>query len=91
MNLIYKLYWDKTGFEASNNHIHISQYLDDNKSPIEGLQIAMYMLDAWKTKLKKDFLADRFHLILSCNCEESTLRFHKYRQNEGSWATIDDL
>lgn len=42
INLITKAYGDKTGFEASNNHIHISQYVDDGyKSPIKGLKLSM--------------------------------------------------
>ena len=92
MNLITKAYGDKTGFETSNNHIHISQYVDDGyKSPIEGLKLAMYILDVWKIKLKTDYPEYKFHLILSYDGKESTLRFHKYRENEGFWLIIDDL
>jgi hypothetical protein len=92
MNLITKAYGDKTGFEASNNHIHISQYVDDGyRSPIKELKLAMYILDAWKIKLKTDFPEYKFHLILSYDGKESTLRFHKYREDEGFWLIIDDL
>ena len=92
MNMICKFYGDRTGFEAFYNHIHTSQYIDDdNKGPIEGFKLAKYILDAWKTKLKIEFPENKFHLILSYDGKESTLRFHKYRQDEGSYLVIDDL
>lgn len=92
ISLISKIYGDKTGLEASNNHIHISQYINDsNRSPIEGLELAMYILDIWNNKLKAKFPVCKFHLILSYDDKESTLRFHKYREDEGFWLTIDEL
>lgn len=92
MNSIYKLYGDKTGFEASHNHVHISQYMKNSeRSPINDFKLALLVLDSWKSKLKVDFPNYNFHLILSFDGEESILRFHKYRTNEGSWARTDDL
>lgn len=92
MNQIYELYGDKTGFEASNNHIHIPKYDEENEeSQIKLLKLAMHILDEWKAKLKTDFPTYRFHLIISYDGEECTLRFHKYREEEGSWLKIHDL
>lgn len=92
MSFIYELYGDKSGFEASFNHIHITQDTNNNiRNPIEGLKFAMHILNIWKSKLNTDFPECKFHLLLSFDGETSTLRFHRYREEEGSWIRINDL
>ncbi len=83
---------DKTGFEAGENHIHFSDYLEKvHKNPLEGLRIALEIMDIWTCRLKKKFPETKFLIILSFDGEDAILRFHTMREDEPFWIDITNL
>ncbi len=91
-DFILEMFGDRTGFEASENHIHMIDCANEFvKNPLEGLKFALNLLEVWECKLKRDFPHYKFHLILTYDGTDSILRFHKYREEEGSWIKNNDL
>ena len=87
MKHILSSFGDRTGFEAFENHVHMIDYVKRLKdNPIEGLSLALNILEIWECKLLRDFPDYKFQLILWYDGKEDTiLRFYKFRQEEGSW------
>jgi len=81
-NVTESIILDKTGFEASHNHVH----LDDLASALE-------ILALWKIELLKEYPTRNFYLILSSELDgtEPVLRFYQPRINEPDWIKRDDL
>jgi hypothetical protein len=89
---ILSLYHDKTGFEASYNEIRVEDYFDwCIEKPLEGLAIAFKITDIWECKLKSDFPNYKFCIIIGFDGNFTTIRFHKYREEEGNWVSLDNL
>lgn len=86
MNWIIEMFGDKTGFEATENHIHMVDICDEFiVNPKVGLRFAMKLIDIWGYKLMTSFPSYKFHLILTHDGEDSILRFYRYRQEEGDY------
>lgn len=89
---ILSFYHDRTGFEASYNELRIEDYFDwCIGKPIEGLAMAVKLSEIWGCKLKKDFPNYKFCIIIGYDDSFTTIRFHKFRDDEYSWISIDDL
>ena len=89
---IIEIYYDRTGFEASHNHIHIDSYIDNKKrNADEELILSLKLLDQWEEVLKSYFPQYRFHIVLSFNGAQAVLRFYRLREDESCWIDIDNL
>lgn len=83
---ILQIYGDRTGYEASCNEIRINDYINgENIDFRKVLDLGFKTLDIWCNILKKDYPYNEFCLIISCDKESVTLRFHKVRHNESMW------
>jgi hypothetical protein len=92
MDHIYRVFGDKTGFEATDSHVHMMDLTKEfEKNPMVGLQFALKLLDTWECKLKREFPEYKFVMILSFDGEDSILRFHRDRKEEESWLDISSL
>ena len=86
------VFCDKTQFEATNNHVHLSDILpelDDN--PKQSLRIALELIEIWENKLKTEFPKEKFHLIISHDEFGSTVRFYKIRPSDIPWININSI
>lgn len=90
LEIIKRLYIDKTGYEASRNELRVNDYIKYVKNEVQVvLSFALQILECWSFKLKNDFPQYKFNLILSCDNENVTLRFHRKRNNEVDWLEKD--
>lgn len=86
LDMVMRVYGDRTGYEASRNELRINDYInytEDEKYSV--LAFALQLIESWSLKLKADFPHYEFNLILSCDDEYVTLRFHRYRNVELGW------
>lgn len=76
------VYPDRTGLEASINHVHVSDFAN-----------GMKIMDQWTRKLQEDYSGKQFIIILSCQPDggDVVLRFYQYRKDEPEWVTLDNL
>lgn len=89
---ILSIYYDRTDFEASYNEFRIEDYFDSYiGNPMEGLILAVKLSEIWEYKLKRDFPNYKFHIIIGFDDNYTTIRFHKLREEEGSWIALDNL
>lgn len=79
---------DRTGFEASENHLHISDFISTNET-YQLLQVGLDVMRLWGTELRRKYPNATFHLILSFDGYECVVRFHVYRIAEGAWLNLD--
>lgn len=93
MDNICRMFGDRTGFEAADNHVHMMDLAKEFElQPLEGFKFALKLLEIWECKLKRDFPQYQFVLILSFDGQDSILRFHRNRkEEEGSWLNNNDL
>ena len=83
---------DRTQYEATNNHIHIVDFIPELENyPIETLLLSLKLLEVWGMKLKSRFPMDKFHLVISYDEFGSVIRFYKVRSNETPWLEIEKL
>ena len=89
---IIQQFGDRTGFEASESHVHM---IDVSKTfkrhPLEGLRFAKKLLEMWSFKLKLDFPEYEFLLILTYHDDDTILRFHRIRESEETWININNI
>lgn len=89
---IIRVYGNRTGYEASYNEIRINDYVEEFKNgPIEGLALTLRIARDWENQLIRDFPNYTFHIVIGYDDEFTTLRFYKFREEEGSWIAIDNL
>lgn len=86
---ILKMYMDRTGYEASNTETRINDYFTSEISVLDGLKIAMLLVDNWKRKIKELVPNTPICFILSAGDNHVELRFHKVRKNEQMWLDTD--
>lgn len=90
LNMIKTVYGDRTGYEASRNELRVNDYVDySEKEAVAVLVFALQLIECWGYKLKNDFPQYKFSLILSCNNQHVTLRFHRNRNDEFGWLEED--
>lgn len=83
---------DRTGFEASESHVHMIDISKTfKKHPLEGLRFAKKLLEIWSVKLKIDFPEYEFILILTYHDDDTILRFHRLRESEETWININNI
>ncbi|MBX4149147.1 hypothetical protein [Paenibacillus lautus] len=83
---------DRTGFEASESHVHMIDISKTfKKHPLEGLRFAKKLLEIWSFKLKIDFPDYEFILILTYHDDDTILRLHRLRESEETWININDI
>ncbi|ACD21845.1 hypothetical protein FDE76_07605 [Clostridium botulinum] len=91
-NKILSVYYDRTGYEASYNEFRIEDYFDSYiGKPMDGLALAIKLSEIWEYKLKRDFPSYKFHIIIGFDGNFTTIRFHRFRDEEGSWIALDNL
>lgn len=86
------VFCDRTQFEATHNHIHLSDILpelDDN--PKRSLKIALELIEIWEHKLKTGFSKEKFHLVISHDEFGSIVRFYKIRPSDIPWININSI
>jgi hypothetical protein len=89
---ILSVFHDRTDFEASHNEFRIEDYFNEFISkPIDGLGLALKLSEIWEYKFRKDFPYYSFHIIISYDENYTTIRFHKFREEEGSWIQVNKL
>ncbi|AJS59005.1 hypothetical protein UB51_11590 [Paenibacillus sp. IHBB 10380] len=89
---IIKQFGDRTGFEASESHVHMIDISKTfRKFPLEGLRFAKKLMEMWATKLKLDFPHYRFNVILTFHDDDTIVRFHRLRDEETLWLNIDKI
>ncbi|AVQ47802.1 hypothetical protein C7M60_18785 [Clostridium botulinum] len=79
---------DRTGYEASCNEIRINDYVDVYDD-YNILSLSKVIIQAWKYKLKTEYPEYKFLIILAYREGYATLRFHVFRENEGTWLVND--
>jgi hypothetical protein len=89
---IIQQFGDRTGFEASESHVHMIDISKTfKKHPLEGLRFAKKLLEIWSIKLKIDFPEYEFLLILTHHDDDTILRFHRLRELEETWININNI
>ncbi|WP_268625029.1 hypothetical protein [Paenibacillus alvei] len=87
---VMKFHKDKTGYEASCNELRINDYVNDTDITREDIIIcALQIMDGWENQLRRCFPEHNFLIVLSCDDEYATLRFHKERPDENNWLNYD--
>lgn len=84
-SFLKRTYGDFTGYEAANNETRINDFFENELSAELGVAVALLVADIWALRLKAIEPKSMFCLILSCNNNQTMLRFHKIRQNEKMW------
>ena len=87
---VMKTYKYKIWYEFYNTETRIDCHFEGEVSMIAGTQIALIALEIWALKLKQMEPDSKFYLILFSNEDHVEIRFHKFRENEGTFFT-DDL
>jgi hypothetical protein len=89
---IIDIYFDRTGFEAYHNHIHIGNYLDKElKNSGEELLLAFKAINILGKLLVNRFPQYKFHIVLSFDGNQAILRFYRLREDENCWINITNL
>ena len=87
-----KVVSDRTQFEATYNHMHLSDILPNlYKNPEYSLGIALELIEILGNDLKASFPQERFHLVISHDEFGSVVRFYKIRTNEIPWINVDNI
>lgn len=81
-NFADMIYFDKTGIETFNNHIHL-----------DNIAIGIEILNLWESKLSAMYKDKPFIFVLSSNLEgeDVVLRFYQYRSDEPEWMDRSNL
>ena len=92
---IADVYGDLTGFEASNNKIHIDDYIDNEQYRMNEIINIGFALVKLVQNLWNKLRDDECTIILSSDLESefgsnATLSFHKKRINEIYMDSLDD-
>lgn len=57
---------DKTQFEATHNHIHLTDIFTElEENPNQSLRVALRLVEVWEQQLKVNFPSQKFHLVIS--------------------------
>ncbi len=83
--------FDETGYEASENHIHMEDYVGRGGNPIELVKVGLAYSQKIAEILKKQFPTIPFQISLSYHTGKypsCVVRFHKQRPDE-HWLTED--
>lgn len=83
----YSNYYDKTGFECIENHLHIDDYIEDSNAEFACL-IGIKFGKELKKNLETYYPDVSINVIVSCDDTGSTVRFHRIRVGE-SWLQND--
>lgn len=87
---LLKIHGDATCYEASNNEIRINDFVDGDSIDVKGiLTLGFNILEVWSNRLKRDYPDGKFCLIITCENESVTLRFHQIRDDESGWLAED--
>lgn len=86
---VLAFFGDYTGYESSCNEIRIDDFLPCDLDSDRLLQISLQVMDRWVETLKLSYPENSFIVILSCDLDHATLRFHKWREGEGVWMNED--
>lgn len=75
-------YPDRTGLEASINHLHVSD-----------LATGMQIIDQWTGKMQEYYSDRQFIIVLSCQLDgkDVVIRFYQYRKDDPEWVALDNL
>ncbi len=83
---------DKTQFEATHNHIHLSDiFAELEENPNQSLRVALRLIEIWEQQLKINFPSQKFHLVISHDEFGSIVRFYKLRTGEIPWIDVDKI
>lgn len=82
--------WDKSEYEWGCSEFRIKDYFKA-KNSTEYLKLAFIIAEMWECLFRRDFPEYEFHIGVSCAEGNSTIRYHKYREEEGTILTEDDL
>jgi hypothetical protein len=83
---VLKSYSDKTSYGASNTEIRVNDFIENQISAFEAIDLAFLTIDFWAVQLK-NIDNRKTCFILSGDRDYITLRFHKIRENEKMWLT----
>jgi hypothetical protein len=75
-------YPDRTGLEASINHLHVSD-----------IATGMQIIDRWTGKMQEYYSDRQFIIVLSCQLDgkDVVVRFYQYRKDDPEWVALDNL
>lgn len=84
-------FFDKTDYEATLNHIHISDFLEEKKDDLTYM-LVQGILYATKVHERLSSIGEGFQVVLGLDPDISdvNVRFYAVRPNEPQWIT-DDL
>ena len=85
---------DLTREECIINHIHIKYVLPSDTQQGDYLKESIAYVKGLENLLKSKYPNQHFRISLSVdllNLTQCVVRFHKIRENEASWITMDDL
>ena len=82
--------WDKSQCEWECSEYRIKDYFDVRNSA-EDLKLAFLIAEMWECLFKRDFPEYEFHIDISCDDGDSTIRYHRYREEHGTVLDEDDL
>lgn len=83
---------DKTQFEATHNHIHLTDIFTElEENPNQSLRVALRLVEVWEQQLKVNFPSQKFHLVISHDEFGSVVRFYKLRTDEIPWININNI
>ena len=85
-----EIYKYKICYESSHTETRIDCHFEGEVSMMAGTQIALITLEIWALRLKQMDPDSKFCLIMCSNEDRVEIRFHKFRENEGTFFT-DDL
>jgi hypothetical protein len=88
-NQAMSMYDDEVGYEASNTETRINDYFEKEITVVEALNIGIDICETWKKYLKMIEPQSQFCMVITCDGEYVTLRFHKIRSNTENWLCND--
>jgi len=83
---VIHMFTDRTGYEASNTDTRINDYFENLEMPFnEAVVIAVMAINIWSNELKFIEPTAKFCFVIGCSDMYVTIRYHKFRKNEGLW------
>lgn len=82
--------WDKSEYEWGCSEFRIKDYFDV-KNSAEDLKLVLLIAEMWECLFKRDFPEYEFHIGISGDHGDYTIRYHRYRKEEGTVFTEDNL
>ena len=90
-DFVKRAFGDYTGYEASNNHFHVGDLFAEIDSTQSTIELGLKIIEVWEEVIKDKFPNNEIVFTLTSNDDGISVRFNKYRSDEGYWIEPDKI